>query len=100
MATLTPIRLRAVERLSDLYGDEAVRDALAVATAYRHVNAHAIARILQRAHPPLVPEPAVAPPAPRPEALGALDDIDSGTPRDYTLDAMAPTGGPPDGTEG
>jgi hypothetical protein len=42
-----------------------------------------------------VPEPAVA--APRPEALGALDDIDPGSPQDYTLDSVAPTGGATDG---
>jgi len=97
MTTLTPIHLRALSRLADLYGEAAVREALAVATAYRNFNARAIERILQRAHPTVVPESAVAAGAPRPEALGALDDVDPGSPEDYTLDSMAPTGGSPDG---
>jgi hypothetical protein len=74
-----------------------MREALAVAMAYRNFNARAIERILARAHPTVVPEPVVAPAAPRPEALGALDDVDPGSPQDYTLDSMAPTGGSPDG---
>lgn len=97
MTTLTPIHLRALSRLADLYGEAAVREALAVATAYRNFNARAIERILQRAHPTVVPESAVAAGAPRPEALGALDDVDPGSPEDSTLDSMAPTGGSPDG---
>jgi hypothetical protein len=95
MTTLTPIHLHTLERLAALYGDAALRDALAVATAYRNFNARAIERILQRAHPTVVPEPAVLPRAPRPDALAALDDIEPGSPQDYTLDAIAPTGGPP-----
>jgi transposase len=98
MTTLTPIHLHALERLAALYGEAAVRDALAVAARYRNFNARAIERILRRAHPTVVPEPALATLAPRPEALGALDDIDPGSPRDYTLDSMAPTGGIDDGT--
>ncbi|MGH8649883.1 MAG: hypothetical protein ACREUP_11345, partial [Burkholderiales bacterium] len=97
MTTLTPIHLQALVRLAGLYGDGAVRDALAVATAYRNFNARAIERILRRAHPTVVPEPAVPIVASRPEALGALDDVDPGSPHDYTLDSMAPTGGPTDG---
>ena len=97
MTTLTPIHLQALARLADLYGDAAVRDALAHATAYRNFNARAVERILGRAHPTVVPEPTVAPAALRPEALGALDDVDPGSPQDYTLDSMPPTGGSPDG---
>jgi hypothetical protein len=97
MTTLTPIHLHALERLAALYGEAAVHPALAVATAYRNFNARAIERILRRAHPTVVPEPALATLAPRPEALGALDDIDPGSPRDYTLDSMDPTGGTDDG---
>jgi hypothetical protein len=97
MTTLTPIHLRALERLATLYGDEAMHHALAIATAARNFNARAIERILQRAHPTVVPEPAGLPPAPRPEAFGALDDVDPGSPQDYTLDSIAPTGGTPDG---
>jgi transposase len=97
MTTLTPIHLQALGGLADLYGEPAMREALAVATAYRNFNARAIERILQRAHPTVVPEPAVPTVAPRPEAFGALDDVDPGSPQDYTLDSMPPTGGPTDG---
>src|SRR5439155_19669299 len=97
MPTLTPIHLRALARLTDLYGEAAVRDALAVATTYRNFNARAIERILARAHPTVVPELAVGSVALRLEALGALDDVDPGSPQDYTLDSMPPTGGSPDG---
>lgn len=96
MTTLTPIHLHALARLADLYGDAAVGQALAVAAAYRNFNAHAVERILRRAHPTVVPEPALLPRALRPEAFGALDDVDPGSPQDSTLDSMAPTGGPDD----
>ncbi len=93
MSTLTPIHLRAIDRLVDLYGEPAVQHALAHAAAYRNFNARAIERILQRDHPTVVPEPALGSLSPRPEALGALDDTDPGSPHDYTLDSMPPTGG-------
>jgi transposase len=96
MTTLTPIHLRALERLAALYGDAAVGDALAVATASRNFNARAVERILQRTHPTVIPEPVAPAVRPRPEALAALDDVDSGSPQDYTLDSIAPTGGPTD----
>lgn len=97
MTTLTPIHLQRLLRLADLYGDPAVREALAVATAYRNFNARALERILARAHPTVVPEPAVPAVTPHPEALGALDDVEPASPQDYTLDTMPPTGGSPDG---
>jgi transposase len=96
MTTLTPIHLRALARLATLYGDEAMHHALAIATAARNFNARAVERILQRAHPTVVPEPAVPAVTPRPEALGALDDVDSGSPEDYTLDAIPATEGSTD----
>ena len=97
MTTLTPIHVHALAHLADLYGEAAVRDALAHATAYRNFNARAIERILARTHPTVVPEPAVSPVPLRPDVLGALDDVDPGSPHDYTLDSMPPTGGSPDG---
>ena len=97
MSTLTPIHLRALDQLVALYGEAAVHHALARAAAYRNFNARAVERILQRAHPTVVPEPALGWLSPRPEALGALDDIDPGSPHDYTLDSMPPTGGPAHG---
>ena len=93
MSTLTPIHLRALDRLVDLYGEPAVHAALDRAAAYRNFNARAVERILQRAHPTVVPEPALGALSPRPEAFGALDDTDPGSPQDYTLDSMLPTGG-------
>ncbi len=97
MTTLTPIHLHTLTRLADLYGEAAMTAALAHATAYRNFNARAVERILRRAHPAVVPEPAPLSRALRPDALGALDDVDAGSPHDYTLDSMAPTGGPSDG---
>jgi hypothetical protein len=70
-----------------------VQGALAHAAAYRNFNARAVERILQRTHPTVVPEPAPGTLSPRPEAFGALDDTDPGSPQDYTLDSRPPTGG-------
>ncbi len=94
MTTLTPIHLRALDQLVALYGHDAVQDALARAAAYRNFNARAVERILQRAHPTVVPEPALGALSPRPEAFGALDDTDPGSLHNYTFDSMPPTGGP------
>jgi transposase len=93
MSTLTPIHLRALARLAELYGEPAVHAALAHAAAYRNFNARAVERILQRTHPTVVPEPAVGTLSPRPEAFGALDDTDPGSPQDYTVDSFPATGG-------
>ena len=93
MSTLTPIHLRALDRLVALYGGPAVHTALAHAAAYRNFNARAVERILQRTHPTVVPEPAPGTVSFRPAAFGALDDTDPGSPQDYTLDSMPATGG-------
>ena len=97
MSTLSPIHLRAIDRLVDLYGHEPVGRALAHATAYRNWNARAVQRILERAYPAVVPEPDLRTLAARPEALAALDDVDSGSPLDYSLDQMPPTPSPQEG---
>jgi transposase len=93
MSTLPPMHLRAIDMLVDLYGVDAVQHALAHAAAYRNFTARAVERILQRAHPTVVPDPAPGALSPRPEAFGARDDIDSGSPQDSTLDTLPPTGG-------
>jgi transposase len=98
MTTLTPIHLRTIDRLADLYGDAGMRAALERATVFRNFNSGALERILARAHPNVIPEPPIAPLFPRPESLAALDDVDSGSPQDYTLDSEKPTEGLPDGT--
>lgn len=97
MMTLTPIHLRTIDRLADLYGEAALRGALERATAFRNFNSLALERILQKAYPQVLPEPPIAPISPRPDALSALDDVDSGSPQDYTLDSEKPTEGLPDG---
>jgi len=96
MTMLTPIHLRALERLAELYGEPALRAALALATSYRNFNARAIERILARTHPSVVPEPVLSTVTPRLDALGALDDIEPGSLQDSTLDSMPPSGGSTD----
>lgn len=91
MATLTPIHLRQIERLVALFREGPVQAAIRRATDFRNFNAGAVRRILERAHPDVVPEPPAASLPARPEALGALDDVDSGSPEDYTLDTEPPT---------
>jgi transposase len=99
MATLTPIHLHALARLLALYGRDAVAAAIARAAEYRNFNAKAVERILEQTHPTVVPEPTVDPLAVHPTALAALDDVDSGSPGDYTLDSQPPTE-PPSQHEG
>jgi transposase len=91
MTTLTPIHLHALTRLATLYGTEAARAAVARAAEYRNFSARAVERILEMAHPTVVPEPVIDPLAAHSEALAALDDVDSGSPHDYTLDVDPPT---------
>jgi hypothetical protein len=93
MTALTPIHLHALERLAARYGDAAVGEPwpapppIATSTPARW-SASSSTRIPPS---PRAPVPRIAP---RAEALGALDDIDPGSPQDYTLDSIAPTGGP------
>jgi transposase len=91
MSTLSPMHLRAIDRLVDLYGHAPVDHAIAHATAYRNWNAHALQRILEHRYPAVVPEPDLRTLSARPEALAALDDVDSGSPHDYALDQTPPT---------
>ncbi|MFQ5493796.1 MAG: IS21 family transposase [Phycisphaerae bacterium] len=91
MNALLPIHLRKIEKLTLLYGHDAVRQAIGRAQHYRNFSAVAIERILQAAHPNGVDPPPPEPIAADPAALGALDDVDSGAPEDYTLDGLPPT---------
>lgn len=93
MTALTPIHLRTLERLASQYGNDATARAIDHAAAYRNYNACAVERILQRDHPTVMPESTTQAMPLRPEAMGALDDVDSGSPKDYTLDSMEPTEG-------
>jgi transposase len=88
MTALTPIHLRKVERLVQTWGDDRVRAAIERAQAYGNFNAQALARILDRAHPAVLPDPI---PAADPAALGALDDVDSGSLKDSSIDSIPPT---------
>ncbi len=99
MNALTPIHLRQIERLVALYGDARVAAAIERAQAYRNFNALSLARILERAHPNVVPEPPMGPLTAGPEVLGALDEVESGSPQDYTLDSIPPTEEEHRGTE-
>ncbi len=91
MNALSPIHLRQIERLAALYGDAPVAAAIERARTYRNFNAEALKRILEAAHPNVVAEPPVTPLTAGPEILGALDDVEPASPRDYTLDSMPPT---------
>jgi len=93
MTALTPIHLHALARCAGLYGELATRAAIERALAFRNFSANAVERILQEAHPTVVPEPSIDPLASHSEALSALDDTDSGSPRDYTIDTQPPTEG-------
>lgn len=93
MNALTPIHLRQIERLLNLYGEPAVREAIEKASAYANFSSIAIGRILQKRFPNVVEEPAIPSTTANPAALGALDDVDSGSPADYTLDSIEPTKG-------
>lgn len=81
MTTLTPIHLRQIQRLVSVFGQARVALAIERAQHYRNFSALAIARILEQAHPNVVPEPEVG--TVNPAAMGALDDVESGTPEDY-----------------
>lgn len=91
MNALTPIHLRQIERLVAIYGDARAAAAIERALTYRNFNARSVERILERAHPNVVPEPPAELLTASPEALGALDDVDSGSPADCTLDSLPPT---------
>lgn len=91
MNALVPIHLRLIERLVKLYGQESVREAIERAHSYGNYSATAIQRILEKMHPDRVEEPPIVPLSPNSAAaLGALDDVESGTPADYTLDTEPP----------
>ena len=56
-------------------------------------------RILEAAHPNVVPEPDPTLLVAGPEALAALDDMGVATPEDYTLETEAPVEDKDDGQE-
>jgi transposase len=89
MKSLAHVHLRRIEELVSRYGEADVREAVARAAAYGNYNALAVERILQAARPNVVPEAPFALLA-SPAALGALDDVESGSPKEYTLDSTPP----------
>ncbi|MFQ5382506.1 MAG: hypothetical protein ACE5EF_12925, partial [Dehalococcoidia bacterium] len=91
MKALLPIHLKQIQRLVDLYGEATVRVAIERAQHYRNFNALAVTRILEAAYPHVVPLRPMTPLISNPAAFGALDDIDPGSPRDYTVDSQPPT---------
>jgi transposase len=94
MNALTPIHLRQMEKLAAIYGEAHVRAAIDRAASFRNHSALAVTRILEKAHPDVVPEAPIEPITGDPAALGALDDIDSGSPQDYDFDSREATDGP------
>jgi hypothetical protein len=88
MNALVPIHLRKVEKLADLYGVREVQQAILRARHYRNFSAVAVERILQAAHPHIVEEPPLQPMTADPAVLGALDDMDGGTPEEDWLEDM------------
>ncbi len=99
MKSLTPIHLRHIERLVEIYGEARVRAAIVRASSYRNFNALALARILEACHPDVFPEPPVLPPSAGPIALAALDDIEEASPEDYDLDLKESLEGDDHGSE-
>jgi hypothetical protein len=87
MNALTPVHLRRLEALAALYGVANVREALDRAQRYRNHSALAVTRILERAHPEVVPDVEAEPLTGDPAALGALDDVEEGSPEDYDFDS-------------
>jgi len=91
MKALTPIHVRRIEQLREVYGAAPLHAALIRATVYRNFSADALRRILETALPNIVPETPMVPLHLSPAALGALDDVEPGSPADYVYDSMAPT---------
>lgn len=91
MKGLTPIHVRRIQQLAEVYAEEPVRVALERATAYGNFSADAIRRILEAALPNVVPQPPIVPRSVSPAALGALDDVEPGTTGEHLLDHMPPT---------
>ena len=99
MKSLFTIHLRQIDGLVDLYGTARVTAALRRATAYKNFNALALRRILEEAHPEIIPEPPLGPMAAGLSALDALGEVDSGSLRDSGIDSMEPTEGGSDAEE-
>lgn len=93
MFALTPLHLRRIAGLVDLYGEAATARAIVRAETYRNFSAFALVRILEADHPDVVPEPPAEPLTAGPEVLGALDDMEPASPDGYTLDSLPPTDG-------
>jgi transposase len=91
MNALTPIHLRRIEQLVAMYGEASVAVAIERALDYRNFSAQSVARILERAQPNVIAEPPGEPLGSSPEVLGALNEVDSGSLEELTLDAMPPT---------
>lgn len=91
MKGLASVHLRLLDRLVQAYGRERVQAAIERASRYRNWNGQAVSRILEAAHPDVMPELPVVPLRGDPAILGALGEVETGTLRDYTLDTMPPT---------
>jgi len=75
MKTLSPVHLRALWRLADLYGQKAFLRAASRAQQYRRFNAEAVRRILERDHP-LPAAPPVTPLSEAARTLALLTEVE------------------------
>jgi len=81
MNKLTPIHIRALLRLSESYGEQALIAAVTRAQEYRRFDAHAVERILERHYPPLDDAPLVPLGGVGPIVLG---EVEPGSLDDYS----------------
>ena len=82
MKSLAHVHLRALWRLADRYGDDALAEAAARAQQYHRFDAQAVRRILERDHP-LPDEQPEAPLIAAARVLVELGNVDGGSLDDY-----------------
>jgi len=91
MNRLTPIHIRSLLRLAEVYGEQALSAAVARAQEYRRFDAHAVKRILERDFP-LLDDAPLAP-------LGGIGPIVLGEVEPGSLDDYSCLDGEPDSPE-
>ena len=90
MKSLAHVHLRALLRLADRYGDQAFREAATRAQTFRRFDAHAVSRLLERAHP-LPPEEATPGLNAGARVLLEIGEVDGGSLDDYAHLDSAPS---------
>ena len=95
MKTLSHVHLRALWRLAELYGDQAFLSAASRAQEYRHFNAQAVRRILERDHP-LPENPPSTPLSQAGRTLALLTEVEPASLANYSHLDLAPSPLSPD----